>query len=91
MPRPALHVYVVLLEASAERDLALLDAPVFGRIVQHIRGLRVDPRPVGCRKLYGGESEWRIRVGDYRVVYEIDDRRREVRVLRVRHRREVYR
>jgi mRNA interferase RelE/StbE len=56
-----------------------------------IRGLANDPRPSGCRKLSGSKHDWRIRVGDYRVVYEIADEIRIVRVNRVRHRREVYR
>ncbi len=84
-------MYAVLLEAGAERDLNRLDVPTLNRIVKHLRELGSEPRPAGCRKLFGGKSEWRIRVGDYRIVYEVDDRSREVRVLRVRHRREVYR
>jgi len=50
-----------------------------------------NPRPYGCRKLTGSDRDWRIRVGDYRIVYEIDDQVREVRVMRIRHRREAYR
>jgi mRNA interferase RelE/StbE len=84
-------VYAVLLEAGAERDLDRLDPPAFNRVIKRIRELGADPRPAGCRKLYGGSSEWRVRVGDYRVIYEVDDRGREVRVLRVRHRRDAYR
>ena len=56
-----------------------------------IRGLAANPRPPRCRKLTGSQNDWRIRVGDYRVVYEIADDIRVVRVNRVRHRREVYR
>jgi mRNA interferase RelE/StbE len=56
-----------------------------------ILALATNPRPDGCRKLAGSKSDWRIRVGDYRVVYEIADEVRIVRVNRVRHRREVYR
>lgn len=58
---------------------------------QAIRALAINPRPPGCRKLVGSKSDWRIRVGDYRVIYEIADAIRVVRVNRVRHRREVYR
>jgi mRNA interferase RelE/StbE len=50
-----------------------------------------NPRPPGCRKLVGSKNDWRIRVGDYRVIYEIADAIRIVRVNRVRHHREVYR
>ena len=56
-----------------------------------IRGLAVNPRPPACRKLTGTKNDWRIRVGDYRVIYEIADEIRIVRINRVRHRREVYR
>jgi mRNA interferase RelE/StbE len=84
-------MYRVFLERAAEKDLARLSSEVHDRVISAIRGLASDPRPPGCRKLSGGKSDWRIRVGDYRVVYEIADEIRVVRVNRVRHRREVYR
>jgi mRNA interferase RelE/StbE len=84
-------MYNVLLERAAEKDLSRLSAQVHDRIIAAIQGLARDPRPPGCRKLVGSEHDWRIRVGDYRVIYEIADVVRVVRVLRVRHRREVYR
>ncbi len=85
------HVYAVLLEATAERSLRRLDAVVFRRVAAALRILAENPRPPGCRKLTGSKQDWRIRVSDYRIVYEIDDKDREVRVMRIRHRREVYR
>jgi mRNA interferase RelE/StbE len=63
----------------------------FKRIVGAMRDLAENPRPPGCRKLVGGEGDWRLRVGDYRVLYEINDMRKVVRVLHVKHRREAYR
>lgn len=84
-------MYDVLLERSAERDLKRLDRREFQRIVPALEALAGDPRPKGCRKMSGSVSDWRIRVGDYRVVYEIDDGAKEVRVMRVRHRSNVYR
>jgi mRNA interferase RelE/StbE len=84
-------VYAVLLETAAERSLRRLDAVAFRRVVAALQILADNPRPPGCRKLTGSDRDWRIRVGDYRVVYEIDDKNREVRVMRIRHRREVYR
>ena len=84
-------MYAVLLEAAAELSLRRLDRSVFPRVVQALRSLASDPRPHGCRKLTGSDSDWRVRVGDFRIVYEIDDRRREVRIMRIRHRREAYR
>ena len=84
-------MYRVLLERAAERDLARLSSEVHDRVIAVIQALATNPRPPGCRKLAGGKNDWRIRVGDYRVVYEIADEIRIVRVNRVRHRREVYR
>ncbi|MBI2516167.1 MAG: type II toxin-antitoxin system RelE/ParE family toxin [Opitutae bacterium] len=88
-------MYQVLLERSAERDLKRLSAEVHDRVIDTIKGLATNPRPPGCRKLVGGQNDWRVRVrvrvGDYRVLYEIADTIRIVRVNRVRHRREVYR
>jgi mRNA interferase RelE/StbE len=84
-------VYEVYLERAAERDLRRLSVENFRRIASRIKRLAGDPRPSGCRKITGSESDWRIRVGDYRVIYEIDDKARSVKVMRVRHRREAYR
>jgi mRNA interferase RelE/StbE len=84
-------MYRVLLERSAERDLGRLSSRVHDRVIAALQELAANPRPPGCRKLVGSKNDWRIRVGDYRVIYEIADSVREVRVNRVRHRREVYR
>jgi mRNA interferase RelE/StbE len=84
-------MYRVLLERAAEKDLSRLPAEIHDRVIEAIQALAANPRPVGCRKLTGSKHDWRIRVGDYRVVYEIADVIRVVRVNRVRHRREVYR
>lgn len=84
-------VYKILLERSAERDLTRLAREVHDRIIEAIQSLARNPRPPGCRKLVGAGNDWRIRVGDYRVIYEIADAVRIVRINRVRHRREVYR
>ena len=83
-------MYTLYLLRSAEEELDSLSALFRERVERVIIQLAEDPRPVGVRKLRGGLG-WRIRVGDYRVVYEIDDGVREVTVTRVRHRREVYR
>jgi mRNA interferase RelE/StbE len=84
-------MYRVLLERAAEKDLSRLSSEIHDRIIAAIQALANNPRPSGCRKLAGSKHDWRIRVGDYRVVYEIADAIRVVRVNRVRHRREVYR
>jgi mRNA interferase RelE/StbE len=84
-------VYEVHLERAAENDLKRLPTTTFHRIIAQIRILAENPRPSGCRKLTGSKNDWRIRVGDYRVLYEIDEKAKAVRIMRVRHRREVYR
>ncbi len=84
-------MYRVLLERGAEKDLNRLDLDIHNRVIAAIQALAANPRPAGCRKLVGGKNDWRIRVGNYRVLYEIADEIRVVRVNRVRHRREVYR
>jgi len=84
-------VYRVLLERAAEKDLARLSFEIHDRIIVAIQALATNPRPAGCRKLAGGKQDWRIRVGDYRVIYEIADEIRVVHINCVRHRREVYR
>ena len=63
---------------------------MIARIVPRLESLSSAPRPPGCKKLKGGDNEWRIRVGDYRIVCEIDDTTRTVDVTRIAHRREVY-
>ena len=84
-------MYRILLERTAEKDLTRLACGIHDRVIAAIQALARNPRPPACRKLVGATSDWRIRVGDYRVVYEIADEIRVVRVNRVRHRREVYR
>ena len=84
-------MHKILLERNAEKDLDRLASNFRVRVIAAIRQLEQEPRPSGCRKLVGGTTDYRIRVGDYRIVYEISDRAKIVRINRVRHRREVYR
>ena len=84
-------MYRLRLARSAQRDLDQLDGILWERIQDALLRLRDEPRPHGCRKLRGGEATYRVRVGDYRVVYIVDDDIRTVRVIRVKHRREAYR
>lgn len=84
-------MYRILLERGAEKDLSRLTSNVHDRIIAAIQALAITPRPPGCRKLAGSKNDWRIRAGDFRVIYEIADKIRVIRVNRVRHRREVYR
>lgn len=82
--------YAVFVEARADRELGKLPGAVQGRVDPAIDALADDPRPRGSRKLQGAES-YRIRVGDYRIIYAVDDEARRVDVLAVAHRREAYR
>jgi mRNA interferase RelE/StbE len=84
-------LYEVYLEHAAEKDLKKLPAKVFQRIINQIKGLAENPWPKGCRKITGSKHDWRIRVGDYRIIFEVDDNAHVVRVMRIRYRREAYR
>lgn len=81
--------YRVTLSPAAARQLRRFDPPVRRRLQAAIELLATEPRPAAATQLVGGQGEWRVRTGDYRVVYEI--RERELLVLRLGHRREVYR
>lgn len=83
-------MYEVLLERAAERDLKKLPRREFSRVIAAIRALAENPRPHGCRKISSSQRDWRIRVGSLRVLYEIDDKARIVRVMRVRRRPKAY-
>ena len=82
--------YQLEITRRAQRALAQIQRRDFDRIREAIRGLSSEPRPPGCKKLTGREA-WRIRIGRYRVIYEIEDTVRVVTVVEVGHRREVYR
>lgn len=84
-------MYHLRIKQSAEHDLRRLPRLLFERINQHILELRTEPRPSGALKLRGEPDGWRIRIGDYRVVDLIDDKAELVTIVRVKHRREVYR
>jgi mRNA interferase RelE/StbE len=72
--------YRLSFTASAEKELRGLPAKMVARIAARVERLGSVPRPTGCKKLVGGDKEWRIRIGDYRVVYEIDDAAKTVDV-----------
>ena len=82
--------YSLEIKRSAQKELDALDDAVFSRVDQKILALGDDPRPAGCKKLKGWKDLWRIRIGDWRVVYIIDDHAKVVSVTRVAHRSEAY-
>ena len=82
--------YELKFKKSVARDLRPFPKQDVKRIMQRIRSLADDPRPAGCEKL-SGQERYRVRQGAYRIVYEIEDARLTVLVVKVGHRREVYR
>ena len=82
--------YSLNIKQSAQKELDALDIAAFSRVDAKILMLAENPRPAGCKKLKGYKDLWRIRIGDYRVIYEIEDAVQSVVILRVAHRREVY-
>lgn len=83
--------YRITLAPSAARQLRKLDPQARRRIQAALELLAVDPRPPAATQLMGGSGEWRVRTGNYRIVYQIEEDRLLVLVLRLGHRREVYR
>lgn len=82
--------YAVNFTRAALKELNKLDKPLRHRILAAITLLEENPRPDGVKKLAGDENAWRIRFGDYRVLYEVHDGRLLVVIFRIAHRREVY-
>lgn len=82
--------YTLQIEKAAQKLLARIPQPYQDRIINMIFALAMDPRPVNVCKLSGRDA-WRIRVGDYRVIYEINDRQLTVLVVSLGHRKEIYR
>jgi mRNA interferase RelE/StbE len=84
-------VYAIVISKSAAKDLEKISRIHLAGLIEAIDGLAENPRPAGCKKLKGStEPFWRIRKGEYRVVYQISDQVKIVDIRRVRHRREVY-
>ena len=84
-------MYKIRLESSVEKDIKRLFAKDFHHIISHIKDLAENPRPHGCRKLTGFKNDWRIRIGDYRVIYEINNEEKSVNVIKVKLRPKAYR
>ena len=83
-------VYAVYMRSAAERERRRLQGHIRQRINRHLLQLESEPRPSGVEKLVGRPNSWRIRVGDYRILYEIDDTNQRVIIHRIAHRRDVY-
>lgn len=83
--------YRIRWKQSATKELRKLPRALIPRVLEAVEGLATDPRPHGTRKLAGTEHSYRLRIGDYRVVYSIEDEVLTVHVVRIAHRRDVYR
>jgi len=84
-------MYEVVVEAAAAKGLRKLPKDVIERIAGELRNLREDPRGPGSKKIVGSERFYRIRVGDYRIVFEVEDESKRVIVMAIGHRKDVYR
>jgi mRNA interferase RelE/StbE len=82
--------YTIAIQRRAQKELSQLPSGAYEQARDAIRALTHNPRPMGCQKLTA-RAGWRIRVGDFRVIYEIDDKKQTILVLHIGHRRDIYR
>lgn len=82
--------FTITVARSARREIEALDTTILKRIFPKLEALAREPRPQGCRKLRGESNLWRIRIGDHRVLYSVDDALRLVDIVAIRHRSQAY-
>ena len=85
------HVYAVSLDKDAQKALECLPSKEVARIVKKINSLASDPRPPGCEKMKGADKDYRVRVGDYRIIYSIEDKQLLILVIDIGPRKDIYR
>jgi len=83
--------YEIFIEKKAEKDLRRLPKNYQNKIIQKILNLKDNPKPIEARKITSSENYYRIKVGDYRIIYEINYKEKRINIFRVRHRKEAYR
>ena len=83
-------MYVLRLTRSARKELEALPDVVLARVARTLDALPTDPRPRGCKKLRGTSDLWRVRMGDYRIIYHVDDQARLIQVRAIRDRKDAY-
>ena len=83
--------YRLLVRRSAEKELRVIPQGILSKLTAKIRSLSVEPRPHGCESLAGSQKYYRVRQNDYRIVYVVDDLKKEVIVIKIGHRGDVYR
>jgi len=76
-------------EGSVRKELDTIPDKYYKKVEEAILALKIEPRPFGVKKI--GPNDWRIRIGDYRALYEIDDKEKIVSIYRVKHRKDAYR
>ena len=84
-------MYDIVFARSARKELQAPSRSVAERIFEKVEILALDPGPTGCKKLRGHSNLWRLRIGEYRVIYSIDDNKRVIDISVIRHRNEAYR
>jgi mRNA interferase RelE/StbE len=82
--------YQVVLSKTAEKDLAKLPAQIVAKIIPILQSLENNPRPIGCKKLKGFKNLWRVRIGNYRIIYSVEDIILLVDVREIGHRKDIY-
>ena len=83
-------MHEVRIGRSAVKELEALPDQIIDRVAAKVDSLSTRPRPTGCKKLRGGDDLWRVRVGDYRIIYAIDDKHLIVEIRVIRHRKDAY-
>jgi mRNA interferase RelE/StbE len=83
-------LYVVIIENKAQKEFLKLPATYHHLVKKDIDALTANPRPHGVKKLMGSKDAYRVRVGDYRILFTIDDKRKIVTIYRIRNRKEAY-
>lgn len=82
-------MYKILIERRAEQDLDRLEPKMRNRVIAHLLILKNNPR-TNAKKLKGADNAWRIRAGDFRIIYEIEDKNKIVKIYRIKHRSKAY-
>ena len=83
-------IYAIEIKQSAQKELAKLPRNIADKIIKQIRGLADEPRPIGCKKLVDTDFTYRIRINDYRVVYSIFDQQLVIQIIKIGHRKHIY-
>ena len=84
-------MYTLLIERHAEKGFKKIPKNISNKLIIKIKSLKDNPKPSGCRKITGSENDYRVRIGDYRVIYEIDEKNKQIIILAVGHRKDIYR